>query len=54
MSGVRADGAPASATNIYTPVRRDRFVYSSVDRLIGDEQEPDVSVVIVRKPPTVK
>jgi uncharacterized protein (TIGR02246 family) len=54
VSGVRPDGSSASATNVYTPVRRDRFVFSSVDRLMGDEQEPDLSVVIVRKPPKVE
>ncbi len=51
MTGVRADGAAASSTNTYVLDGPDRFVWSSVDRLIGGEQEPDLSVIIVRKPP---
>jgi uncharacterized protein (TIGR02246 family) len=53
-SGVRADGSAVSATNVYTPLRRDRFQFASVDRLVGDEEDADISVVVVRKPPTVK
>ena len=51
MTGVRADGAAASSTNTYAPDGPDKFVWNSVDRLIGGEQEPNVSVIIVRKPP---
>lgn len=51
LTGVRPDGTTASATNTYLPVRRDQYQYSSVDRIVGDQQEPDQSVVIVRQPP---
>jgi uncharacterized protein (TIGR02246 family) len=54
LSGVRPDGSTASATNIYQPVRRDVIQYSSVDRIVGGEQEPDQTVTIVRKPPQPK
>jgi uncharacterized protein (TIGR02246 family) len=54
VSGVRADGSAVSATNIYTPLRRDRFQFDSVDRLVGDEEDPAISVLVVRKPPVVK
>jgi uncharacterized protein (TIGR02246 family) len=51
MTGVRADGATASATTSYRPAGRDRFVWSSVDRVVGGETEPNVTVTIVRAPP---
>jgi uncharacterized protein (TIGR02246 family) len=54
LTGVRPDGTTASATNTYVPVRRDQYQYSSVDRIVGDQQEPDQSVLIVRKPPEPK
>lgn len=51
MNGVRPDGSTASATNLYVPVRRDQIRFSSVDRMVGGEQEPDQTALIVRKPP---
>lgn len=51
LMGVRSDGAAASATNTYTPLRRDQYQYTSVDRIVGGEPEPDQTVRIVRKPP---
>jgi uncharacterized protein (TIGR02246 family) len=54
LTGVRPDGTTASATNTYIPMRRDQYQYTSVDRIVGDRQEPDQSVVIVRKPPEPK
>jgi hypothetical protein len=54
MTGVRPDGTTASATNSYVPLRRDQYQYSSVDRIVGGQQEPDQTVRIVRKPPQPK
>ena len=54
MTGVRPDGSTASATNTYVPLRRDQYQYSSVDRIVGGQQEPDQTVRIVRKPPQPK
>jgi uncharacterized protein (TIGR02246 family) len=54
MTGVRPDGSTASATNAYVPLGRDRYQYTSVDRIVGGDQEPNQSVVIVRKPPAIK
>jgi len=51
MTGVRADGSTASATNIYVPLRRDQYQYTSVDRIVGGQPDPDQTVRIVRKPP---
>jgi uncharacterized protein (TIGR02246 family) len=51
MTGVRSDGSTASATNSYVPLRRDQYRYSSVDRIVGGQSEPDQTVTIVRKPP---
>jgi len=51
MTGVRSDGSTASSTNMYVPLRRDQYEYSSVDRIVGGQQEPDQTVRIVRKPP---
>jgi len=51
MTGVRPDGSTASATNSYIPLRRDQYQYTSADRIVGGEQEPDQTVIIVRKPP---
>jgi uncharacterized protein (TIGR02246 family) len=54
MIGVRPDGSTASATNTYVPLRRNQYEYSSVDRIVGGEAEPDQIVRIVRKPPPPK
>jgi uncharacterized protein (TIGR02246 family) len=54
MTGVRPDGTTASATNTYTPLRQDQFQYTSVDRIVGGQPEPDLTVKIVRKPPQPK
>jgi uncharacterized protein (TIGR02246 family) len=50
-TGVRSDGSTASATNTYTPLRRDQYQYTSADRVVGGQPEPDQTVTIVRKPP---
>ncbi len=54
MTGVRPDGSTATATNSYVPLRRDQYRYSSVDRIVGGQTEPDQTVTIVRKPPQPK
>jgi uncharacterized protein (TIGR02246 family) len=51
VTGTRADGALASATNSYRSTGPDCFVWASVDRVVGGETEPNVAVTIVRKPP---
>lgn len=50
-TGVRPDGSTASATNTYTPLGRDQYQFTSVDRILGGQLEPDQTVKIVRKPP---
>jgi uncharacterized protein (TIGR02246 family) len=52
--GVRSDGATASATRTLTRAAQDRVIWSSTDRLAGDEQLPDLAVTMVRKPPEPK
>jgi uncharacterized protein (TIGR02246 family) len=54
LTGVRPDGTAASSTNTYVPLRQDVFEYASVDRIVGDDQQPDQVVRIVRKPPEPK
>jgi uncharacterized protein (TIGR02246 family) len=54
MTGVRPDGSTASATNSYVPLRRDQYQYTSADRIVDGQQEPDQTVRIVRKPPQPK
>ena len=49
--GVQMDGTSASATRILDQLSKDRMVWSSVDRLAGDQRLPDVEVIMVRKPP---
>ncbi len=54
MTGVRPDGSTASATNTYTPLRRDQYEFRSVNRVVGGRLEPDQIARIVRKPPQAK
>jgi uncharacterized protein (TIGR02246 family) len=54
MTGVIPDGGIASSTNTFEPLRRDQFQYSSTDRIVGGEAQPDQSVRVVRKPPQPK
>jgi uncharacterized protein (TIGR02246 family) len=49
--GVRPDGASASATRRLTRAAQDRVIWTSVDRLLGDEQLPDLAVTMVRRAP---
>lgn len=54
MTGVRADGVTASATNSYRPTGPDRFVWASVDRVVGGDTEPNIAVTVLRRPPQPK
>ena len=49
--GVRPDGTSASATRRLSRAAQDRVIWTSVDRLLGDEQLPDLAVTMVRKAP---
>lgn len=51
---VLQDGKLASATNIYTLLGNDNFLWESQNRVIGSEQEPDIEQVkVMRLPPAV-
>lgn len=50
-TGVRSDGAPASATNVLVPTGTDGYVWRVRDRVVGDDVEPPLEVKVVRKPP---
>ena len=53
ISGVSGDGKPISSTSVLTRVAKDRMTWQSRDRVIGDEQMPNIGEIsIVRKPPT--
>jgi len=52
--GVRADGKVVTVTNRLIPLGKDRFRFESADRMVGDEQMPNLSVVVVRRPPQAK
>lgn len=45
------DGTTGSATITIRPTDPDHFVVESTDRVIGGVEEPDVKLVIARKPP---
>ena len=49
--GVRQDGTVVTATNQFSFLGKDRMRWVSVHRLAGNEHLPNVSVIIVRKPP---
>lgn len=51
---VLPEGVTGSATFYLTPVDENRFLWSSLDRVIGGVVQPDVEVTIVRKPPVPK
>jgi uncharacterized protein (TIGR02246 family) len=51
-TGVRPDGAAASATSVLVPTGKDGYVWRVNDRVIGDEVEPSLEVKVVRKAPT--
>jgi uncharacterized protein (TIGR02246 family) len=49
--GVRSDGKVVTVTNQLTQIGKDRMSFESVDRIVGEERMPNVSVIVVRKPP---
>ena len=49
--GVRPDGTSASATRRLTRAAEDRVIWTSTDRILGDEELPALAVTMVRKPP---
>ncbi|HET6326629.1 MAG TPA: SgcJ/EcaC family oxidoreductase [Planctomycetaceae bacterium] len=51
VTGVRRDGTPSSATNLFTPTGKDSFTWRSTDHVVGTEVVPPTEVKIVRKPP---
>lgn len=50
-NGVRPDGEVGSMTNVYTKLDGKTIRWSSTQRVIGGELQPDVSVVMVHEPP---
>lgn len=50
-TAVLPDGTTASGTIIYQPIDDDSFQMRGVDRIVGDEYEPDFEVTVVRKAP---
>ena len=53
-TGVHSDGSTSSATNHVEPTGLDRYVFRSVDRVVGNEILPSVEVHVVRQPPPPK
>ena len=53
-TSVHSDGSTASATNSIEPTGLDRYVFRSVDRVVGNEVLPPVEVHVVRQPPQPK
>ncbi|MFT5091776.1 MAG: hypothetical protein ACI93T_000590, partial [Porticoccaceae bacterium] len=53
-TSVHSDGATGSATNHIEPTGLDRYVFRSVDRIVGNELLPPVEVYVVRQAPAPK
>jgi uncharacterized protein (TIGR02246 family) len=53
-TSVYSDGSTASATNHIEPTGLDRYLFTSVDRVVGNEVLPPVEVHVVRQPPEPK
>lgn len=51
FSGVNSDGSIASATNHIEPIGLDRYVFESVDRVLGNVLLDATQVTVVRQPP---
>ncbi len=50
--GVLGDGRSSSATQIIEPVNKDSIRFRSIDRIVGEEVQPDLGeVILVRRPP---
>jgi uncharacterized protein (TIGR02246 family) len=50
-TAVMPDGQTGSATIVVEPAGRDKFVMKGLDRILGDDTQPDFEVTIARKPP---
>jgi uncharacterized protein (TIGR02246 family) len=50
-TGVRPSGEAFSATQIFEPAGADAYLFSSVDRIVGDQAQPDFTAHVVRRPP---
>jgi uncharacterized protein (TIGR02246 family) len=51
LTGVTCDGEPASATNVFTVLGRDRISWQSRDRTVAGKATPDTDTYIVVRPP---
>lgn len=52
--GVRSDGKVVTVTNQLTKIDQHRFRFDSADRIAGEERQPNLSVIAVRRPPAAK
>jgi uncharacterized protein (TIGR02246 family) len=50
-SGVTPDGETASGTRVLTQIDDESYTIDFTSRIIGNEPQPDISIVVVRKPP---
>jgi uncharacterized protein (TIGR02246 family) len=50
-TGVTADGEEASSTYLLKPQGKDRVLFKAMNRVVGQQVEPDIEVTLVRKPP---
>lgn len=48
-SGVEADSTEVTATNIMTPLNHNTFLWQSVERTLGGEEQPDVGPIRVTR-----
>ncbi len=51
LNGVTRDGEPASATNVFTVLGKDRISWQSRDRTVAGKAMPDTDTYIVVRPP---
>jgi uncharacterized protein (TIGR02246 family) len=51
LTGVTRDGEPASATNVFTVLGKDRISWQSRDRTVAGKATPDTDTFIVVRPP---
>jgi uncharacterized protein (TIGR02246 family) len=51
FTGVRPDGEVGTMTTTYQPIGPDTYLYTVTDRILGEDAQPDLSVLVVRKPP---
>jgi uncharacterized protein (TIGR02246 family) len=47
--GVTSDGDVAAATYILKPIGKDRVEWKTMNKVVGDSVEPDVTTILVRK-----